>query len=569
MATGPQIANGIDDDEDEEPVPKRAPTRGRGAARGAASRQTRSTTRRQTELEEPNGVDSSTGNEDEDNDEVTETRGSTNKDRGGAQRRTTRTSENEQEERNDAGRRQGSRQGGRRPQASAGRTTRTRDEDSTSSVEEVDDMGPRQETAQDQEQSEVARLLQNPALQALATLFVHRQGDRNGEPNAYRRAESAIRQFEAATDVEDWIKHFQRETEDLSHTQKMQLFRAKIMKECFAWYNDVEENAENDDRRVWSIHTWLEQLKKAYKPTSVQLRAAITARKQKEEEDAGKFIKEMVTLCKRYQPRMTIEDKIAYIEANVHPKYQRTFQLLNTHANSIEMAEQSLRNAMSIGGGSSEKVVEAPTENKQRIVRPSIPSLSAEMILDALKRVAEKPPTPAMTAAASFSRNEEPTSGSEIKTRATRTEGRPEQRQDADVRRCFNCDKLGHVASECWARRRGQSDRGRGFEAGDRNRFSRGAVNARGNGRENGQTGRNSGTLRNRESFGGDRRSGTPSRNSDGGCYRCGRMGHFARECYASLVQNDQSESPARSRASSASQTTSTSTSTAASGNAQ
>lgn len=134
---------------------------------------------------------------------------------------------------------------------------------------------PRGETT-DKNQNEISNLLKNPAIQTLANLLVAGRLH-DDDPYSFERAEKVIRNFDSSTDVDDWIKHFEREVKGLSHTIKMQLFRMKISGECFAWYNDVETNAERTSDIPWTIANWLRELKKSFKPTSVQLREQVRA----------------------------------------------------------------------------------------------------------------------------------------------------------------------------------------------------------------------------------------------------------------------------------------------------
>ena len=103
---------------------------------------------------------------------------------------------------------------------------------------------------------------------------------------------------------------------------------------------------------------------------------------QKEGEDAGEFIREISTLCDRYNQYMAEDDKMDHVAENVHPKYKEVFAYLNAHSSSLEMVENSLRGAMNIVAKNAQKtksatVAFASETSGAPMKRSRSPSLSA------------------------------------------------------------------------------------------------------------------------------------------------------------------------------------------------
>lgn len=365
--------------------------------------------------------------------------------------------------------------------------------------------GPQAESAGTSASSSnnIVNLIQSPEIQALAALLAstaQRSSETQNQESVaqkFRGAEAAVLAFDNKVDVDDWGQHFLKETESLNAEQQLRLFRMKTAKVAFAWQCDTEAKA---NREEWTIHDWLLSLRKEFKPTSVQLRAAITSRKQREDENAETFIRDMVALCKRYQPSMAIEDKIAYITANVHPRYDRMFRALNIHATSISMTEQSLRGAMDFAGQHASEA--AASDVKQRVIRPSMSSLSAEAL--SMEGLDSKPSD--NRAIAAYLAAEAAGKDERDAAPANQIQTQPEQR------RCFNCNKTGHLASTCWAPKSGQK-----------------------------QDQRQSHQRQNQQS--GSRMS-IAELKAVTCCNKCGRRGHWAAECYAKTKVDSKSSAP-------------------------
>ena len=305
------------------------------------------------------------------------------------------------------------------------------------------------DAAANRELADVIKLMQNPALNALAALLVNCR-DKEEPRNSFRNSEAATRDFDDATDVDEWIKHFLRESDGISHVQKMQLFRMKTSAKCFAWYNATE--ADIEDSEAWTVHDWLRRLQKDFKPTSVQLRNAITSRVQKEGEDAGIFIKDMVALCKRYQPQMSVEDMIAYIEAAIDGRYKGMFQVFNLHVTSIQKTESSLRGAMKYFENRN-SAIDAASDVKPGLDRSSVSQIfSAGSVIDAFDVTGA---VKARTNATVPSKAWESESMAGTKAR-TMTPASIWQRSESHANGteviCQLCEKRGHSAKFCWLR---------------------------------------------------------------------------------------------------------------------
>ena len=131
-------------------------------------------------------------------------------------------------------------------------------------------------------------------------------------------------------------------TEGLSHVAKRRLFRAKLAAEYYYWY--AIKDAEGEMR---ALDDWFDELRGILsRPKDKEKDKAIVARKQKERESAEAYIRDIPTLCKRYHSWMPETEKIGFIRYNVYFKYMRHFNLLNVHASTVRMTEQSLRAAM-------------------------------------------------------------------------------------------------------------------------------------------------------------------------------------------------------------------------------
>ena len=168
-----------------------------------------------------------------------------------------------------------------------------------------------------------------------------KQTKNSPEKNSYRDAFDSVKDFTTSVNVNDWIKYFRLATEGLSQVAKLRLFRAKLAAECYSWYANKDADGE-----MRALDDWFDELREEYSLAPERLREAIVARKQKEGESAEAYIRDILTLCKRYHSWMPETEKIAFIRDNVYFKYKRHFNLLNVHASTVRMTEQSLRAAM-------------------------------------------------------------------------------------------------------------------------------------------------------------------------------------------------------------------------------
>ena len=158
---------------------------------------------------------------------------------------------------------------------------------------------------------------------------------------SYKRALALVREYDPDQDVDDWIMQFNSETDGLPIDDKVSVFRLKIHAKCADWYYG---ELRNDPTRTLS--SWLRCFGDQYRHSASQRLGTLRQRQQKEGEDAGAFVRAVVALCLRYNPRMSEEEKLCHIADNVHPKFQRAFNGMNVHATTVKMTETSLRAAM-------------------------------------------------------------------------------------------------------------------------------------------------------------------------------------------------------------------------------
>ena len=168
---------------------------------------------------------------------------------------------------------------------------------------------------------------------------------RSSAKNRYRDAFVSVKDFSSSISVQDWIRYFKLATEGLEEDEKIRLFRAKLETECYGWYATLDS-----DGKKRSIDQWIEELREEFTLTPQQMRQAIQDRKQKEGEEARRFIREIITLCKRYNPSMHESEQLQYITDNVHPRYRDLYIRFSAHDETAKDAEISLQTAMRESG---------------------------------------------------------------------------------------------------------------------------------------------------------------------------------------------------------------------------
>lgn len=158
---------------------------------------------------------------------------------------------------------------------------------------------------------------------------------------SYKEVDSAVRDFSPKLNVEDWVRHFREETYLLSASDRMRLFRKKVVAECFAWHA-----ARSKEGKISGLDQWLDALTAHFQMKPTHHRDAIMARKQADGEDARTFVRAVHALCNTYNPQLGFDEIKSYITDNVHPNYKDRFIDLGCHATTLDMIETSLRTAM-------------------------------------------------------------------------------------------------------------------------------------------------------------------------------------------------------------------------------
>ena len=202
--------------------------------------------------------------------------------------------------------------------------------------------------------------------------IVRNRNETKATKNTFRTASSLIRPFNPLNDVDDWVELFELETRNLADDDRVRIFRTKIQDHCAAWFASMRREKE-----CRSTFEWLSILRETFRKTAFALRNAIKNRTQLDLEDAGTFIRDIRTLCYRYNAHMTQEDMMAYISETVHPKYQQKYQDYNAHAKDTTDCEQSLRAAMeAVHKDNSKRAVSfartssVPSERRRRSFSP-------------------------------------------------------------------------------------------------------------------------------------------------------------------------------------------------------
>lgn len=180
----------------------------------------------------------------------------------------------------------------------------------------------------------------NAFLASLARL-VSQPPRHSADTNTYRDAFDSIKDFKSKLNVDDWIRYFKLAAVGLSLHQKLRLFRAKLASECYSWYANKES-----DGKFRTLDDWFAELRQEFGLSPERQREAIVARKQKEGEPPDEFIRDVLSLCKRYHAQMPETEKVAFIRDNVFFKYRRQFTHYNVHAKTVRETEESLRAAM-------------------------------------------------------------------------------------------------------------------------------------------------------------------------------------------------------------------------------
>lgn len=328
-------------------------------------------------------------------------------------------------------------------------------------------------------------------------------GARPAKPAVFKKIEKNVMPFDLKITVEDWIQHFEDVTYPLNDDEKYEIFRSRMHSGTnFTWF-------ETRRRALFSgnIHDWLRDLQKTFVTDPRKLRAAVMTRKQQTGKDAAHFVREMNLLCARYQPHMGILDKIAFISANVNPRYQATFRLLSCKDRNLEEIEHSLREAMQMMDGEAKSVHfgsdpqtqnAALTQNQYKTQYPTAyPSATyanpqnrhSAYQMDTTYDVYGKPlrnlpapffcpqpaesaacasffglppmPTPSLTpfsplgvynTAATQVKTESPETMQVERPETSRTPKQGGRGRQPDDRGCFRCGKQGHMIRDCWSK---------------------------------------------------------------------------------------------------------------------
>jgi hypothetical protein len=313
-----------------------------------------------------------------------------------------------------------------------------------------------------------------------AALVAQRSGTGSTATEKYKAALSIVRDFKGDMDVDDWILHFRRETSELTHAQKLMLFRKCTMQNCFSWYANT--GLMRPESETWSINEWLDALHVEYKPDDSELRSLLDDRVQRENESAAVYVADVIEKCRRYNPTMKETDKIGYILRGVHPKYKMMLKVVATHATTLKEVEKSLRSAMEAMGADPGPSRAAGTSSKSS-TKPAISGLSGNVI-------------GSLTGDVKHQSRDGAKSGHQSSPAAKAIAPAPSQRNSSY---CTHCTRTGHTIAECRTLRRltQSQNQNANFVPVQSQRMDIAALKKKTN------------------------------------CHKCGQVGHWASDCYS------------------------------------
>ena len=318
-------------------------------------------------------------------------------------------------------------------------------------------------------------------------VFVNHVRQRSSEPPAttssitaststytIRDISARIKEFSSKTEVTEWTDIFRRATRHLSEVDKLDMFHSKITPNYFAWFSTLEKDGIEK-----TCEDWLQNLEQKFKRNPTELRDLVTSRKQLEGENPEDFIAEIRERCHRYNPLMLESEIVAFIRDNVNEKYAKKFVSLNIHSTTLSMTLQSLRAAMdkamlaskSVSESTPKTVFFSGRENHQSVDQTVCQyckkighTADRCFAIDNLRRNQDR------QADRQSDRNESSRGRQDQRTAGKRvTFGSPKDQTG----RCYNCNRKGHIARNCEARRQGGSNYRSGNRFENRREMSR------------------------------------------------------------------------------------------------
>ena len=286
----------------------------------------------------------------------------------------------------------------------------------------------------------------------------------------YKRALALIREYDREQDVDSWIQQFHFEADQLSPKDRLAVFRLKVQTKCAGWYNG--ELLKEPGR---PLYRWLKVFGDKFRRTASQRLDTLRQRLQQDGEDASEYVESIIGLCMRHNPNMSEDEQRAHIAANVHPKYSRAFRGMNVHSKTIEMTEESLKEAMALIDGQQKSVRFAgavqtsPKDEEFRSKEANVLSKPVEGYYSRRekynrrspppvgKKEHESVPMPTIVLNVPSSVKMEPgvSQGMPMFDEAQRSfSNSPGNEQ----RNCYNCGQKGHLARACRAPRKGNNE---------------------------------------------------------------------------------------------------------------
>lgn len=216
----------------------------------------------------------------------------------------------------------------------------------------------------------------------------------------------------------------------------MQIFRQAMKGDAFAWFSNESLADESADRNV-SCAEWQRRLKAFYGKSHESVLDELENRRQREDEAAIDFIREMQRLCTQADPSMSDKARLRHLQRGLLPKFRKDMVLMNPDStaafgNCLLKLESTHRD-----------------EDDSR-------ALLSSLLADASKPTAQ----PVLLAAGSSGDDDLKRMMADLlKQMKEMTAGRA--RRPLKDLTCFNCNEKGHVRAKCPKPQREGNDNGR------------------------------------------------------------------------------------------------------------